>query len=124
MKALSRKTQEQKERDRVDRYITENYEEVIYDAISKNAGNIVRQTAAEFLKGMSLHGYGAKRLNEAYEWFLAITNLPDKLMGQTVSAEDTIAAMSKYGIDFERIDPHYQSYEDFCREREQNARKK
>lgn len=122
MKALSRKTQEQKDRNRVDKYITENYEEVIYEAISMNAGNIVRQTAAEFLKGMSLHGYGAKRLNEAYEWFLAITNLPDKLMGQTVSAEDTIAAMSKYGIDFDRIDPHYKSYEDFCREREQNGK--
>lgn len=124
MKALSRKTQEQKERDRVDKYITDNYEEVIYESVSMNAGNIVRQTAAEFLKALSMHGYGAKRLNDAYEWFLAITNLHGKPMGKSVSAEDCITAMEKYGIDFGRIDTEYQSYEDFCREREQNARKK
>lgn len=124
MKALSRKTREQKDRDRVDRYITENYEEVIYEAISMNAGNVVKQTAVEFLLALSLHGYGAKRLNDAFEWFLAITNLPDKLMGQTISAEDTIKVIhDKYGIDFEQINPHYQSYADFCRERRERESK-
>lgn len=123
MRSLSRKTQEQKDRNRVDKYITENYEEVIYDAIAMNAEHIIKQTAAEFLKAMSLHGYGAKRLNDVYEWFLDITNLPGKIMGKTASAESCMAAMEKYGIDFDRIDPHYQSYMDFCREREENASK-
>lgn len=123
MRSLSRKAQEQKDRNRVDKYITENYEEVIYEAIAMNAGNIIRQTAAEFLKGLSMHGYGAKRLQQAYEWFLAITNLHGKPLGKSVDAEDCISAMEKYGIDFSCIAPEYQSYEDFCREREQNASK-
>lgn len=123
MRSLSRKAQEQKDRNRVDKYITENYEEVIYEAIAMNAGNIIRQTAAEFLKGLSMHGYGAKRLQQAYEWFLAITNLHGKPLGKSVDAEDCISAMEKYGIDFSCIAPEYQSYEDFCMEREQNASK-
>lgn len=114
MKALSRKAQEQKEHDRVDKYIRDNYEEVIYDAISMNAANIVRQTVADVLLGMSLHGYGAKRLNDAMDWVVEVLNFPDKMLGTTVNGQDTIDALeSKYGLDFSKINPKYESYAEF-----------
>jgi len=124
VKALSRKTQEQKERDRVDKYITDNYEEVIYESVSMSAGYIVKQTAAEFLKALSLYGFGTKRLNDVYEKFLGIANLPGKIMNQQVHADAAIEAMEKmHKIDFDRINVNYQSYEDFCKERAANAKK-
>lgn len=116
MRAFSRKTQIQKDHDRIDKYIRDNYEEVVYDAIGMNAPNIVRQTVAEFLLAMSFHGYGAKRLQDMYEWFLTVTNMPGKTLGKEVNAHDVIDTMTKkYGIDFERIQPKYQSYEEFKR---------
>lgn len=114
MRALSRRTQEQKERDRVDAYIRDNYEEVIYDAISMNAANIVRQTVAELLYGMSLHGYGKKRLHDVLRWFDDVNKMPGSAMGKKIDAETVIKYMHReFDIDFDSIDPKYESYEEY-----------
>lgn len=119
MKALSRKTQLQKRKDEVDKYITDNYEEVIYDAIAMNAPYVTKQAVAEFLLALSMHGYGTKRLKEMYDWYIAVCNMPGKIMGQAVNADSVInEVQSKYDIDFSQINLSYQSYEDFCRERD------
>lgn len=124
MKALSRRTQLQKRKDEVDKYITDNYEEVIYDAVAMNAPYVTRQAIAEFLLALSMHGYGEKRLKEMFDWYITICNMPGKIMGREVNADSVISAVkSKFDIDFSRIDLKYQSYADFCRERDANGNK-
>lgn len=118
MKALSKKTAQEKEKNRVDRYIADNYEKIIYDSVAENAPYISRQAVAEFLWALVMHGYSTQKLQECFEWYLAVCNMPDQILGKTPNADDVIALMSeKHGIDFDRMQMRFQSYEDFCRER-------
>lgn len=118
MKALSVKVSHEKEKAKIDRYVRENYEEIIYNGIAGNAEFVSKQAAAQFLWALSMHGYGTKRLHDCFEWFLAVCNMPDQILGKTSSADDVIRLMTdKYGIDFDQMQMNFQSYEDFCRER-------
>ena len=114
MKSLGRKTLEQKVRNETDKYLHEEYNKLAYSAISSQIPEVMRQVAAMFLYSLYLHGYRAKRLNDAYEWFVAICNMPP-VFGQTPKAQDCMEILtSKYGIDFSKINPHLESYEEFC----------
>lgn len=124
MMALSKRTQQQKHKDAVDKYIKDNYEEVIYDSIALNAPYVTRQAIAEFLLALSFHGYGAKRLKDMYDWYIEVCNMPGKILGHKVNADSVIKAVEKFGIDFDRISLDYQSYQDFCKERDENAKAK
>lgn len=122
MKALSVKASSEKEKAKIDRYVRENYEEIIYNGMAGNAPYISRQAVAEFLWALAMHGYSAKKLQECFEWYLSVCNMPDHILGKTPSADDVIRLVSdRYGIDFDRMQMRFQSYEDFCREREENA---
>lgn len=122
MKALSVKVSSEKEKAKIDRYVRENYEEIIYNGMAGNAEYVSKQAVAQFLWALSMHGYGAKRLQECFEWFLAVCNMPGQVLGKTPNADDVIRLMAdRYGIDFDRMQMHFQSYEEFCREREAKA---
>ena len=123
MMANSKRTQFAKRKDEVDRYIQKNYEKVIYESIAANSGYVCKQAIAEFLWALSMNGYGAKRLNDFFEFYLTVANMPSKVLGRQVNADDVIdTVQKKFGIDFNRININYQSYEDFCKEREANAK--
>lgn len=114
MKALGRKTLEQKVRHEADRYVRDEYNKLAYEAIAGQMPEIMRQTAATFLWAMSQHGYGAKRLRDCFDWFEAVCNMPP-VFDQTMKMTDIKALMqAKYGIDFSKINPHLESYEEFC----------
>lgn len=122
MRSYSRKAFMSKQKNEVDKYIKDNYEKLIYESVAMNSGYVAKQAAAEFLWALSMHGYGAKRLNQFFEFFLQVCNMPNKIMGQTANADDIIDHVSnKFGIDFNRINTSYQSYEDFCKERDSDA---
>ena len=116
MKSLGRKTLRQKVEIETEKYMKENYEELAYHAICGQAPDITRQTVAMMLYAMSLNGYGTKRLNKAYEMFLSVLNMP-KVFGKDLKCEDAMKMLAeKHGIDFSRINPHFQSYEEYARE--------
>ena len=123
MRAASRKTAQQRQRLEIDRYVREHYEEMVYDAVAGNAGYVARQAVAEFMLALKFHGYTAEQLREMYGWYLAVVNMPGKLLGRDVNADDAIRNLSEScGIDFGQMRLQYQSYEDFCKEREERAK--
>lgn len=114
MKALSRKTREQKDNARVDKYIRDNYEQIIYDSMAENFVHIVRQTVAEMLYGMSQNGYGKKRLHKVLGWFNDVNAMPEDMLGKRPDAESVMKYMKReYDIDFDTINPNYQTYEEY-----------
>lgn len=123
MKSNSRRAQRRKDEHQVDAYMEEHYGEIVYEAIRDNAPFVVKQTVAEFLWALSMHGYGRKRLAEIYEWFIGMDSLPHSIMGKTLDAPQIMDLMrDRYGIDFDRIGTTYPSYEEFLRmQEEENA---
>lgn len=117
MKALGRKTLRHKVAIETKRYMEENYEELAYHAVCSHAPMIMQQAEAAFLYALSLHGYGAKRLKDFHEWYCAVMNMPEDLMGKQPSLMDVKALMeSRYGIDFGKVNPHFPTYEQFCKD--------
>ena len=109
MKVLSKKSQIMRRR---------NYDDhgrLVYEDVTRNVNYIIVQVVCMFLWAMSMHGYGAKRLNEVYGWFLEIMRMPEKVLGKKLDADDMIAHMEKkYGIDFDQLrGMKYNSYEEY-----------
>lgn len=117
MKSLGRKTLRRKVEIETEKYMQDNYLELSYHAVCSHAPEIMRQTEAAILFAMSQHGYGAKRLKDFHEWYCAIMNMPADLMGKQPSLMDVKSLMeSKYGIDFNKVNPHFPTYEQFCKD--------
>lgn len=75
------------------------------------------QSVAVFMYAMSLHGYGAKRLKEFYDWYCAIMNAPADLLGKTPKTRDVVKLMSsKYGLDFGRVKPNFKPFKEWYRD--------
>jgi hypothetical protein len=114
VKVLSKKTIYKKLEDAANKQIDEKSTEIGYNAVVGCMPHIVKQTEATFLYALSLHGYGAKRLNDFHEWFCAICNMPASIMGKENYAINTAEFMrDKYGIDFDKVRvvaPTYEKY--------------
>ena len=114
MKANSKKTREQKQKNHIDRFFTEEHQRLLYAEISENANYISRQIVALFLWSLSMHGYGEKRLNEMFGWFLDTLRMPDELMGKKIGSDDVMYHLHRaYGIDLSRLDMQFVSYDDY-----------
>lgn len=113
MKAFSRKTITQKVKQETDKYLTQEYDRLAYEAVKAQAPYLMRQTEAMILYALSQHGYGQKRLNEIHEWFLGITRMPD-ILGKTPKCGDCMKYLTdKFGIDFSEVNPRMESWEEF-----------
>ena len=61
-----------------------------------------------------MHGYGEKRLNEMFGWFLDTLRMPDELMGKKIGSDDVMYHLHRaYGIDLSRLDMQFVSYDDY-----------
>ena len=109
MKVLSKKSQIMRRRN------YDDHERLVYEDVTRNVNYIIVQVVCMFLWAMSMHRYGAKRLNEVYGWFLDIMRMPEKVLGKKLDADDMIAHMEKkYGIDFDQLrGMKYNSYEEY-----------
>ena len=117
MKALGKRTIEQKIALETDRYMQDNYSELAYNAVSGAVPFIVKQTEAVMLCALSRHGYGAKRLKEFHDWFKAMAELPADIMGKTVRVDDCENFLAeKYGLQLEAIRMTFPDYETFKRQ--------
>ena len=87
-----------------------------YKIFEEQVTEITRQAVAMMLYALSLNGYGTKHLNATYEMFLDILNMP-KVFDKMPECDDAMKMLTeKHGIDFSRINPHFQSYAEYARE--------
>ena len=115
MKAYSLKSQEEKMRDIAYKYALENHEQIAYEALTNNAPYIIREMTAIMLYALSTHGYGEKRLNEIYEWFVDATNMPE-VFGKRIDCDNAIDMLaSKYNIDFSRLNIHFETWDEYAK---------
>lgn len=113
MKALSNRTMMQKVRRETQKYLTEEYDKLAYEAVIAQAPVLMRQTEAILLFALSKHGYGEKRLNEIHGWFVSLTKMPD-IFGKTPKASDAMMLMhDKFGINFDEVSPRMETWEEY-----------
>lgn len=114
MRAFGNRTLKQKVIRETNKYMQENFKELSYQAVCSQAPAIMRQSEAVMLYALSLHGFGAKRLNDFHEWYCAIMNMPVNVIGKKNDMHNVLELMkSKYGIDFEKVKPDLPSFEEY-----------
>ncbi len=118
MKALSRRTQQQRIKMECEKYMSDHYDEVVYEAIAKNAYYIAEQVEAMILFTLAKqYGFGEKRLNDVHAGFIRLLQLKG-IFGDQPKAEDCVKHIgSKYKINFAELKPNlnfmpYQQYID------------
>lgn len=122
MKALGKKSFEQKIRKATDDYMQKNYRELTYRAVAEAAPYLVKQTEAMMLFALSKHGFGAKRLKEFHEWFKIAAEMPANIMGKTPKVEDCENLLAKkYGLKLDTVRLNFPTYEEFCRQEQNDA---
>lgn len=102
-------------------YVTDEYNDLKYEAFKEIAPDVTKQTAAMFLYALKLHGhFGKTRLQRAFDWFIAVQNMPP-VMGKNFECYDAMKLLEKnYGIDFSKINVKLESKEKFDKEIRRN----
>lgn len=115
MRAYSLKAQQQKLHHESEKYILQNYEQVMYEAVAHEAPYLSRQMVAMMLYAMSQHGYGTKRLNDFYQWFLDVMNMPE-VFGKRIDCDNAIDMLAeKHNIDFTRLNIRFETWEEYAK---------
>lgn len=91
-----------------------------YNIFQEQATEVARQTVAMMLYALSMKGYGTKRLNMFFDWFVDVLQMP-KVFGREVHTMDAMEMLTdRHGIDFGRIKLNLQSYAEYARDKRQH----
>lgn len=78
------------------------YEEMRCEAFKQNKDDITRQAVAVMIFALSMHGYGEKRLNRVFEWFLEFLDFPE-VFGKKLTTAVAEKKCEELGIDLNRV---------------------
>lgn len=100
----------------VDKILDEERAKIAYEAVQYAAPELMAQAIAVMLLAMSKRGYGKRRLNYFYDWYVSLMNMPAEMLGKTPKTFDAVKyVQEKYGIDFDRVKPKFKQFREWYR---------
>ena len=97
----------------INKRLQNSYTAAQYKIFEEQVTEITRQAIAMMLYGLSVHGYGTKRLQTVYKWTLDVLNLP-KVFGKDFECMDAMQMLQdKHGINFELVNPKFQGFKEY-----------
>lgn len=100
----------------VERILDEERAKIAYEAVQYAAPELMAQAIAVMLLAMSKRGYGKRRLNYFYDWYVSLMNMPSDMLGKTPSTFDAVKYVQEnYGIDFDRVKPKFKEFREWYR---------
>ena len=103
----------------VDKVLDEERAKIAYEAVQYAAPELMAQAIAVMLLAMSKRGYGKRRLNYFYDWYVSLMNMPSDMLGKTPTTFDAVKYVKEnYGIDFDRVKPKFKEFREWYKSRE------